>query len=80
VALTATNSEDRLVQQTFAAHLHDALDWETVYAFNTETFGPNGALGRDSERDVVLRRELRAALIRLNPDVRHSARPGRFPR
>ena len=50
VALTATNSEDRLVQQTFAAHLPDVLGRETVYAFNTETFRPSGTHGRDSER------------------------------
>jgi len=27
-----TNSEDRLVQATFAEHLHDVLGWESVYA------------------------------------------------
>ena len=43
--ITDINSEDRLVQQTFADHLHDALGWDSVYAFNTETFGPNGTLG-----------------------------------
>jgi type I restriction enzyme R subunit len=74
VALTGINSEDRLVQQTFATHLRDVLGWESVYAYNHETFGPNGTLGRDSERDVVLRRELRAALARLNLDLPESAR------
>lgn len=69
MALTPINTEDRLVQQTFAAHLRDALEWDTVYAYNSETFGPNGTLGRDSEQDVVLTRELRAALVRLNEDV-----------
>jgi len=32
--ITDINSEDRLVQQTFAAYLHDALGWESVYAWN----------------------------------------------
>ena len=67
MALTGINSEDRLVQKTFADHLRDVLGWESVYAYNTETFGPNGTLGRDSERDAVLKRELRNALERLNP-------------
>jgi type I restriction enzyme R subunit len=72
--ITDINSEDRLVQQTFAEHLEKALGWEGVYAYNTETFGPNGTLGRSSERDVVLVRDLGAALARLNPDVPESAR------
>ena len=74
MALTGINSEDRLVQKTFADHLRDVLGWETVYAHNTETFGPNGTLGRDSERDAVLKRELRSALERLNPEIPQSAR------
>jgi len=72
--ITDINSEDRLVQQTFATHLRDALGWESVYAYNAETFGPNGPLGRASERDVVLVRDLRAALERLNPHIPEPAR------
>jgi type I restriction enzyme R subunit len=64
--ITDINSEDRLVQKTFADHLHDVLGWESDYAFNDETFGPNGTLGRASEREVILVRDLRAALKRLN--------------
>ena len=72
--ITDINSEDRLVQQTFADHLRDRLGWESVYAYNAETFGPQGTLGRASERDVVLVRELHAALARLNPELPESAR------
>ncbi len=72
--ITEINSEDRLVQQTFATHLEKALRWESTYAYNTETFGPQGMLGRGSERDVVLVRDLRAALDQLNPDVPEEAR------
>jgi type I restriction enzyme R subunit len=72
--ITDINSEDRLVQQTFAEHLEKVLGWESVYAYNAETFGPNGTLGRASEREVVLVRDLRAALARLNPDLPESAR------
>ena len=60
--ITDINSEDRLVQQTFADHLRDSLGWESLYAYKAETFGPQGMLGRTSERDVVLVRDLRAAL------------------
>jgi type I restriction enzyme R subunit len=72
--ITDINSEDRLVQQTFAEHLEKVLGWESIYAYNAETFGPTGMLGRASEREVVLVRDLRAALKRLNPDIPESAR------
>ena len=67
--ITDINSEDRLVQETFADHLHRQLGWDSVYAWNEETFGPGGTLGRDSERDMVLVRDLRDAVRRLNPDL-----------
>ena len=72
--ITDINSEDRLVQKTFADHLHDVLGWDSVYAYNDETFGPAGTLGRASEREAVLLRDLRAALERLNPELPQSAR------
>ena len=56
--ITDINNEDRLVQQTFAEHLEKALGWESIYAYNSETFGPAGALGRASDREVVLVRDL----------------------
>jgi type I restriction enzyme R subunit len=72
--ITDINSEDRLVQQTFADHLRDLLGWDSVYAYNTETFGPHGTLGRGSEREIVLVRDLRTALFRLNPELPESVR------
>jgi type I restriction enzyme R subunit len=54
--------------------LEKVLGWESVYAYNTETFGPHGMLGRASERDVVLVHDLRAALERLNSDLPASVR------
>jgi len=67
--ITDINSEDRLVQKTFADHLRDKLGWESVYAYNEETFGSTGTLGRTDTRDVILTRDLRAALERLNPEL-----------
>lgn len=75
---TDINSEDRLVQKTVADHLRDKLGWESFYAWNDETFGPAGMLGRDSVRDAILRRDLRAAIIRLNPTLPDSARADAF--
>lgn len=69
MAYTDINSEDRLVQATFAEHLEKVLGWDSVYAWNQESFGPAGTLGRASEREVVLVRDLRAALAKLNPQL-----------
>jgi len=66
-------SEDTLVQQTTADYLRDELGWESIYAYNTETFGPKGTLGRASDREVVLTRYLRASLEELNPGLPEDA-------
>ena len=79
MAYTDINSEDRLVQATFAEHLEQTLGWDSVYAWNQETFGPTGTLGRTSERDAVLVRDLRAALVLLNPQLPPPAIEGRSP-
>jgi type I restriction enzyme R subunit len=73
MAYTDINSEDRLVQKTFAEHLHDKLGWENVFAWNDETFGPTGLLGRTDTKEVVLIRDLKAAISRLNPELPPSA-------
>ncbi len=73
MAYTDINSEDRLVQATFAEHLQKVLGWESVYAWNDETFGPGGTLGRADTREVVLTRDLLAAIARLNPLLPSSA-------
>lgn len=62
-------TEDQLVQRTTAEYLHDHLEWETVYAYNEEDFGPESLLGRKNDREVVLTRYLRAALVKLNPGL-----------
>ena len=43
--------------------------WDSIYAWNQETFGPDGTLGRADTKEAVLTRDLRAALERLNPDL-----------
>ena len=73
MAVTPVNSEDRLVQATFAEHLEQVLGWESVYAWNRETFGPGSMLGRADTKQAMLTRDLRAALKRLNPDLLASA-------
>ena len=59
--------ENVMVQDAAADCLHDELDWDVVYAHNAETLGERGTLGRSNYREVVLFRELKLALKRLNP-------------
>jgi len=71
--ITDINSEDRLVQATFAEHLEKELGWENIYAWNQEDFGPDSLLGRADTHEVVLKRDLRRALVILNPQLPASA-------
>ena len=47
-----TYSEQNIVQEP-AAKMMEAVGWTSVLAYDAETFGPNGMLGRadKSERD-----------------------------
>lgn len=65
--MSAEYSEDKLVQQTTANYFENNLKWHSVYAYNKETFGINGTLGRKNKREVVLTRYLRQALEKFNP-------------
>ena len=75
MAITPINGEHRLVQKTFADHLEQVLGWESVYAWKEETFGSGGTLGRKDTKEAVLTRDLRAALVRLNPGLPDAAVP-----
>ncbi len=60
-------SEDFLVEQP-AIELFSELDWQTANCFY-EKFGEKGTIGRETTNEVVLVPRLRAALVRLNPDL-----------
>ena len=60
-------SEDQLIQKTTAEFLEEELGWKSVYAYDQETLGPNGTLGRSSYYEVLLKRHFVAALKNLNP-------------
>ena len=47
----APYTEDTLVQQTTAEYLEQELGWRSVYAYNSEDFGPDSLLGRTSDRE-----------------------------
>ena len=60
-------SENILVQGAAADILRDELGWEVAYAYNTEVLGVNGTFGRRDYREILLVRDFRTALARLNP-------------
>ena len=60
-------SEDQLIQKSTAEFLEQELGWKSVYAFDQETLGVNGTLGRTNFHEVLLTRHLTQALKRLNP-------------
>lgn len=61
-------SEDQSVQKP-AAELLASMGWRSMVAFNDEDFGPHSLLGRSNKTEWVLKRHLRAALVRLNPGM-----------
>lgn len=66
-------NEDTLVQETTADYLEEQLGWESVFAYNKETFGNEGTLGRVNDKEVVLTRYLGEALLNFNPGLPNAA-------
>jgi type I restriction enzyme R subunit len=66
-------SEDLLIQAPTAEFLERELGWQSVLAYNDEDFGPDSLLGRQNDAEVVLTREVLAALKRLNPGLPEAA-------
>ena len=62
-----TYSEDQLIQRSTAELLEKELGWKSVYAFDQETLGETGTLGRTDYHEVLLVRHFRKALKSLNP-------------
>ena len=60
-------SEDQLIQKSTADFLEKELGWKSVYAFDQETLGADGTLGRNSYHEVLLVRHFSKVLKTLNP-------------
>ena len=65
-------SEDGLIEQATQDVLEE-LGWQVVTAWQNESFGANGLLGRDNKSEVILRRYLIQALEKLNPNLPQTA-------
>lgn len=65
-------SEDLLIQAPTAELLERQLGWHSVFAQDEGAkggWGPGSLLGRAADTEVVLTREVLAALQRLNPGL-----------
>lgn len=60
-----TYTEDELIEQP-TINLFSNIGWQTLDCYS-EVFGDKGTLGRDNRNEVILVRELREALIKINP-------------
>lgn len=60
-------SENILIRDSAGDLLRDELGWDVAYAHNTEVLGADGSFGRRSYQEILLTRDFRAALQRLNP-------------
>lgn len=65
-------SEDGMVEEATKEAL-TKLGWKVVTAWKKETFGKGGLLGRENKSEVILTRELRHALVKLNPNLPDTA-------
>jgi type I restriction enzyme R subunit len=65
-------SEDNLIENATQDVLED-LGWEVQYAWTKESFGPSGLLGRENKSEVILKRYLRIALEKFNPNLPDAA-------
>ena len=61
-------SEDGLIEQATQDVLEE-LGWQVVTAWQNESFGEDGLLGRDNKSEVILSRYLLQALEKLNPNL-----------
>lgn len=65
-------SEDGLIEQATQDVLEE-LGWQVVTAWQNESFGEDGLLGRDNKSEVILSRYLMQALEKLNPNLPKTA-------
>lgn len=61
-------SEGRLIEHTCIQLLQE-LGWDTADVYHGENFGAYGAIGRDTEADVILRARFNKAIRTLNPGL-----------
>jgi type I restriction enzyme R subunit len=67
--MTWEYSEDNLIEQTAIDLFFHRLGWDTLLAYNKESFGEGSTLGRLDKREVVIKRTLLEKLRQFNPGL-----------
>jgi type I restriction enzyme, R subunit len=67
--MTWEYSEDELIEKTAIDLFYRQLGWDTLLAYNKETFGAGGTLGRLDRNEVILRNIFMESVRRINPGL-----------
>jgi type I restriction enzyme, R subunit len=66
-------SEDNLIEQAAMDLFFDRLGWDTILAYNKETFGDGSTLGRLNKKEIILKNIFFEKIKELNPDLPQQA-------
>jgi type I restriction enzyme R subunit len=66
-------SEDNLIEQTAISIFFNELGWDTLLAFNKESFGEDSSLGRLNKKEVVLKKIFFEKIKEFNPGLPQKA-------
>ena len=66
-------SEDNLIEQTAINLFSNRLGWDTLLAYNKESFGAGSSLGRLNKKEVVLKKIFLEKLKEFNPNLPQQA-------
>ena len=67
--MTWEYSEDNLIEQAAIDLFLNRLGWDTLLAYNKESFGEGSTLGRLNKKEVVIKRIFLEKLSEFNPDL-----------
>lgn len=62
-------SEDGLIEQTAIDIFLNKLGWDTLFAFNKESFGEGSTLGRLNKKEVIIKRIFLEKIEQFNPNL-----------
>jgi type I restriction enzyme, R subunit len=71
--MTSEYSEDNLIEQTAIDLFFNRLDWDTLIAYNKESFGEGSTLGRLNKKEVILKKIFLEKLKEFNPKLPEQA-------
>lgn len=71
--MTWEYSEDNLIEQTAIDLFFNQLGWDTLLAYNKESFGEGSTLGRLNKKEVVLKKIFFEKIKEFNPNLPEQA-------